>query len=67
MKNNVCCICGHSIKAEDANNPWPVMEMFGESSEDAACCYLCNLKYVMPVRAFYTKIEEEREKDARLQ
>lgn len=67
MKNKVCCICGHNLKAEEGNNPWPVMELFGESSEDAMCCDLCNLKYVVALREFYHKVEKERESDARLQ
>ena len=46
MKNKTkkCCICGDDFVGW-GNNPWPVVK-----DDEARCCDLCNLEYVIPSR-----------------
>ena len=48
----ICCLCGEEIQ-DYGNNPYPLA---GEK-----CCTACDLNYVMPVRAFMSKLDEKYE------
>lgn len=49
-KKFTCCLCGKKV-AEFGNNPYPLA--------GRKCCNACDMKYVIPVRVFISRLDEK--------